>query len=155
MNAPNAPPGGETSETHIEVRYVETDQMGCAHHSACVAWFELGRVAWMREHAFPYRKLEADGVLMPVIGLNARYLLPARFEDRLVIQTSLAELGRGRVVFENRIQRIEAEPQGQRTLLIEGRVELACIGRDGRVQRLPKELLEHFAQFLKREAGSA
>ena len=153
MAEPIAPPGGVQSETPIEVRYVETDQMGCAHHSACVAWFKLGRVAWMREHAFPYRQLEADGFLMPVVSLNVRYLRPAHFEDRLVIETRLAEMGRSRVVFENRIVRMENA--GERAVLFEGRVELACTGRDGRVQRLPKDLQEHFAKFLKRGVGEA
>lgn len=138
MSQAHAPAGG-FHETHAEVRYVDTDQMGYAHHSCYVVWLEMGRIAWLRDAGCPYSQLEAQGILMPVVNLEMRYLSPGRFEDRLVIQTRMASCSRASVVFENRVLRAEAEP-GKRTLLMEGKVELACVGRDGKVQRLPNEL---------------
>lgn len=142
MNEPNASTGGY-HEVRAEVRYVDTDQMGYAHHSCYVAWCEMGRIAWLRDRGTPYGQLEARGVMMPVIQLSLRYLAPGRFEDQLVIQTRLAEFGRASVVFENRVLR-EEPADARRILLVEGRIELACVGRDGRVQRLPNDLRARF-----------
>src|SRR5438128_1549701 len=102
----SAPPSPPTpahddghDETRTEVRYGETDQMGYAHHATAVLWFEYGRVHWLRKRGLSYRDLEASGVLLPVVGLNIRYHAPGRFEDQLVIQTRLIDLGKIRVIF--------------------------------------------------------
>ncbi|MCK6474296.1 MAG: acyl-CoA thioesterase [Planctomycetes bacterium] len=143
-----SPAGGGYQETRSEVRYGETDQMGYAHHANAVVWFELGRVSFMRAVGLPYSAVEARGLLMPVVRLELRYHQPGRFEDVLIIQTRLAELGKLRVVFENRVLR-EA-PGGERTLLAEGRVELACVGRDGKPVRMPEDLRAGFEKHVHR-----
>ncbi|HEY3321165.1 MAG TPA: thioesterase family protein [Planctomycetota bacterium] len=131
-------PGAVFNEAFTEVRYGETDQMGYAHHSTFVFWFELGRVHWLREYGLSYRKLEASGVLLPVTAMTIRYHAPGRFEDPIVIRTRLAKVTKVRVVFENEVLRVEKD--GSRTLLASGSVDLACLDREGRVQRLPKSL---------------
>jgi acyl-CoA thioester hydrolase len=129
--------GPGCNEILTEVRYGETDQMGYAHHATAVLWFEMGRVAWLRERGLSYRELEASGVLLPVVGITMRYLAPGRFEDSLAIQTRLSELGKTRVVFESRVLRVESA--GHRTLLVAGSVDLACVDRAGKIRRVPPE----------------
>jgi acyl-CoA thioester hydrolase len=136
MNNTNASPG-HVNEMHAEVRYAESDQMGFAHHSTAAIWFELGRVGWLRDMGLSYRRLEEEGVLLPVVRLNIRYLAPARFEDVVLIQSRVIEVTRVRVVFANRVLR---EEYGRQTVLAEGEVELACVNRQGRPQRLPQEI---------------
>lgn len=128
-------------ETYTEVRYGETDQMGYAHHATAVLWFELGRVCWLRKHGLSYREMEVSGVLMPVTEMVLRYHAPGRFEDAIAIQTRLIDLSKIRVVFENRVLRVEKDA-GQRTLLVSGKVELACLGRDGKMRRVPPAFQE-------------
>jgi acyl-CoA thioester hydrolase len=139
MNSANASPG-LIQEALTEVRYAETDQMGYAHHGTAAIWFELGRTNWLRESGYPYRRLESEGILMPVVRLNIRYHAPGRYEDQIVIQSRMTELGRVCVLFENRALRLEPDGAGRRTLLVEGSVELACVDRNGCPQRLPKPL---------------
>lgn len=136
-------------ETFTEVRYGETDQMGYAHHSIAVLWFELGRVWWLRQRGLSYRELEETGVLLPVVEMNMKYHTPGRFEDRIAIQTRLIDLGKTRVSFENRVQRVERDET--RTLLISGRVELACIDRSGKIRRVP----EKFNELWEKVRGNA
>jgi acyl-CoA thioester hydrolase len=136
MNNANASPD-HVHEMCAEVRYAESDQMGFAHHSTAAVWFELGRVGWLRDAGLSYRKLEEDGVLLPVVRLDIRYVAPARFEDVVVIQSRVIEVTRVRVIFANRVLR---ETHGQRTVLAEGEVELACVNRQGRPQRLPQDV---------------
>ena len=47
MTSSDAPLPARYHETRVEVRYSETDQMGFAHHSTAVKWFEMGRIAWL------------------------------------------------------------------------------------------------------------
>jgi acyl-CoA thioester hydrolase len=124
-------------ECKTEVRYGETDQMGYAHHSVAVMWFELGRVYWLRQHGLSYRELEENGVLLPVVEMNLKYHTPGRFEDVLAVQTQLIDLGKTRVSFENRVLRIEAD--GSKTLLVSGRVDLACVDPNGKIRRVPPQ----------------
>ncbi|HYG73627.1 MAG TPA: thioesterase family protein [Planctomycetota bacterium] len=127
---------GQYEEIYTEVRYGETDQMGYAHHSTAVLWFEMGRVAWLRKHGLSYRDLEASGVLLPVVEMTMKYHTPGRFEDPLVIQTRLVDLGKTRVTFENRVLRVEPDPN-KRALLVSGIVELACLDKEGKIRRVP------------------
>lgn len=124
-------------ETQTEVRYGESDQMGYAHHSVAVLWFELGRVVWLRNYGMSYSELEKQGVLLPVVEMRIKYHTPGRFEEQIVIQTRLIHLGKTRVTFENRVLRLEKNG-ADRTLLVSGEVELACLDRAGRISRVPQ-----------------
>ena len=44
--------------TEIEVRYVETDQMGVVHHANYLVWLELARTHLCANSGFPYAEIE-------------------------------------------------------------------------------------------------
>jgi acyl-CoA thioester hydrolase len=137
-------------ETQTEVRYGESDQMGYAHHSVAVMWFELGRVVWLRSYGMSYSELEKQGVLLPVVEMRIKYHTPGRFEEQIMIQTRLIHLGKTRVTFENRVLRLEKNG-ADRTLLVSGEVELACLDRAGRISRVPPA----FQELWKKLTGDA
>jgi len=120
----------------IRVRYVESDQMGFAHHSAYVAWLEEARIEWLRTVGQSYRELEAQGVLMPVIELGLTYKQSFRFDDEIALITSAEVLGRTRVAFTTRFTLASED-----TLRAEGRVVIAAVNREGRPQRMPEALI--------------
>ncbi len=126
---------GETI-SRLRVRYVETDQMGVAHHSAFLAWMEVARTEYLRSHGVSYRALEEQGYRMPVLSLSIRYFAPARYDDELRLTARLLESNGVRFKFEYKIAR---EPDG--LLLSSCRSEHAVTGPDGRPKRLPPELL--------------
>lgn len=78
-------------ETRTRVRYKETDQMGIAHHSNYIVWFELGRTDLCRLAGFPYVEIEARGYLLVVTEIQCRYRIPFRYDDEVCIRTSIAE----------------------------------------------------------------
>jgi len=126
------------NEVEVRVRYAETDRMGVAWHGHYLAWFEIGRTAWMREAGCPYGELEDDGgIFFPVIRAAARYRASARYDDRLRIKTELVKLGGARVGFEYEVRRVETEQ-----LLATGSTEHAAIDSTGKPCRLPSELRE-------------
>ena len=79
------------SETNIRVRYAETDKMGIAYHGNYFTWFEVARVNMLDELGAPYRDLEADGFLLPVLECRAKFLRSAVFDDRLLVKTVMQE----------------------------------------------------------------
>jgi acyl-CoA thioester hydrolase len=77
-------------ESRVRVRYKETDQMGIAHHANYIVWFEIGRTDLCRLAGVPYPDIEARGFLLVVTEVQCRYRIPFRYDDEVVIRTSLA-----------------------------------------------------------------
>ncbi len=74
-------------ESRTRVRYKETDQMGIAHHSNYIVWFEIGRTDLCRATGFSYREIEERGRLLVVVEVGCRYRAPFRYDDEVVIRT--------------------------------------------------------------------
>ncbi len=123
-----------TSST-IRVRYAETDQMGVAWHGQYFAWFEVGRTDFLRELGLTYKELEQQGLRLPVIEAQARYLRPAHYDDVLEIRTRLARMTGARVLFDYEVHR--PGPGGP---LAVGQTVHAAVFPDGRPRRLPADL---------------
>ena len=79
------------SRTQIPVRYAETDMMGIVYHGSYLPWFEVGRTTLLKECGLPYRELEAQGYLLPVIELGMKFLKPALYDDTVTVITRLKE----------------------------------------------------------------
>jgi acyl-CoA thioester hydrolase len=76
------------SETHLRVRYAETDRMGVVYYANYLVWMEVGRVALCKQLGFNYRDMEnEDGVLLAVAEAKCRYRSSARFDDEVVVKT--------------------------------------------------------------------
>jgi acyl-CoA thioester hydrolase len=79
------------AESRVRVRYKETDQMGIAHHSNYLVWFEIGRTDLCRETGYSYAAIEARGYLLVVTEITCRYRTPFRYDDEVLIRTRVAE----------------------------------------------------------------
>lgn len=123
------------STTTLRVRYVETDQMGVAHHSAYLAWMEVARTEYLRLRGLPYRVLEEKGYRMPVLAIALKYKSPAYYDDELQLTAGLVETNRLRFRFEYEIRR---SPDG--ALLATGTSEHVSTDLAGKPRRLPDKL---------------
>jgi len=81
----------EVHETKIRVRYGETDQMGVVYHGNYAQYLEVARVEWLRSIDISYKKMEDDGVMLPVVNLNINFKKPAFYDEVIVIKTKLRE----------------------------------------------------------------
>jgi acyl-CoA thioester hydrolase len=78
--------------TRIRVRYAETDQMGVVYYANYLVWMEVARVELCKALGFRYRDMELDdGVLLAVVEAQCRYLFPARFDQEVIVETSVAD----------------------------------------------------------------
>lgn len=90
-------------ETAIRVRYGETDQMGYCYYGNYAQYFEVGRVEALREIGMTYKKLEEQGVMLPVLNYEVAFKLPAKYDDLLRIKTQIKELKGSRLIFDYRV----------------------------------------------------
>jgi acyl-CoA thioester hydrolase len=78
-------------ESRLRVRYKETDQMGIAHHSNYIVWFEVGRTDLCRETGFSYAAIEERGYLLVVTEVLCRYRTSFRYDDEVLLRTSVGQ----------------------------------------------------------------
>ena len=76
----------------FRVRYTETDQMGFAHHSNYLNYFEMARIEWLNKIGFSYAALERQGIVMPVVSVQINFKSPAFFDDPLRIKLFVNEI---------------------------------------------------------------
>jgi len=117
-----------STTTEVRVRYAETDQMGIVYYANYLVWFEIGRVELLRSTGLAYSQLVIDHqTILPVVEANCRYKSPARYDDRITIETR-PSLVRGSVIkFAYRILREPANEGEERKLLAEGEtVHVVC-----------------------------
>jgi acyl-CoA thioester hydrolase len=132
------------SEARVRVRYAETDQMGVVYHSNYLIWFEVGRVEFIRQMGLDYKRMEEeDGCGISVVDVHARYRVPARYDDELVIETRLLAARRAVIKFGYRILRV-----ADGVLLCEGETMHVCVGMDMKKRSLPPRYAERFAAHL-------
>ncbi len=78
------------------VYYYETDKMGIVHHSNYIRWFEETRVDILNQAGLPFEKVEEQGILSPVLGVECEYKLPFRFNDLFFIKAIITDFGGAR-----------------------------------------------------------
>lgn len=93
-----------TSLTQIRVRYGETDQMGFLYYGNYALYFEVGRVEMIRGLGLSYRQMEKEGIIMPVVELNCKYIRPALYDDLITVKTMLKDWPQGhKIVFHSEL----------------------------------------------------
>ena len=134
------------SQTRIRVRYAETDQMGIVYYANFFIWFEIGRVELLRQLGFHYKQMEIDdNCHIPVVEANCRYKSPARYDDELLLETSVLAIRRSVLKFGYRLLRPENEGIA---LLAEGETVHVTVDRSFRPVRLPQKYVAVLGQFL-------
>jgi len=118
------------------VLYGDTDSGGVVYYGNYLRFFEAGRTEILRAHGTSYRELEDRGYIMPVVECNTRYKASARYDDLLVVETSITEVRKMACRFNHRISRAE---DGR--FLVKGYTLNACITRAGKLTNFPEYFL--------------
>jgi acyl-CoA thioester hydrolase len=130
------------NRTSIRVRYAETDQMSIVYYGNYPQYFEVGRVEALRQLGMTYKQMETDGIMLPVLKLEIKYIRPAIYDDLLTISTKISKLPNTRIQFEHEIHNEAGE------LLTLGQVELVFVKIDNKKPcRAPQNFLDTLAPF--------
>jgi acyl-CoA thioester hydrolase len=132
----------------FRVRYGDTDWMGFAYYANHLRWFEIGRAEMLRDLGMSYRVVEDElGVSLPVLTAHCDYRNAARYDDPLVVETTLASLRRASVRFHYRVAHEDGTP------IATGWTEHCFLGRDGRPTRIPDALRVLLERVLSADAA--
>lgn len=137
-----------SAAARIRVIYGDTDMMGVAYYGNYLRWFEAGRNELIRGRGYTYKRMEDQGLILPVAEAHVKYLKSAFYDDLLDVVTRTREIGRVRISFEYEVWRVDAgaagDPgSGRRVELVAtGWTEHACLAREGfKPTRLPEEVV--------------
>ncbi len=126
--------------TELRVLYGDTDCGRVVYYATYLRWFEAGRAEFIRARGITYREVEERfGLMLPVTEAHAEYRAPARYDDLVTVETRLGGARRASARFEYRILRGDE-------VLVTGHTVHACVDLDGRVQRMPPELLRRLGE---------
>lgn len=128
----------------VRVYYEDTDAAGVVYYANYLRFIERARTDWLRTLGVDQGSLIAThGIAFAVRSLQADYLKPARLDDELIVHSTLEEVGRAQVVFQQNVMR------GQE-LLFTATVRVACFDPvAARAAAIPKEIQEKFKALEK------
>ena len=123
----------------FRVYYEDTDASGRVYHANYLKYLERGRSNLIYQSKYNHQELlKKFNIIFVVKNLNINYLRPAFFEDILEVQTSINQLSRVKLNFNQKIFR-------NTELLVDAEVIVIPVNIKGKIIRLNEELFS----FLK------
>lgn len=122
------------------MRYAETDRMGVVYHANYLVWCEIGRTDFIRELGTTYAAMEREGVALAVADASVRYHAPARYDDLIRVETTLADVRSRALTFDYLIVNAVS---GER--LVSASTTLVSLDPGGRLVPLPRHVRELLA----------
>ncbi len=145
MVNPNPPGGVFDGSRHlyaVRVYYEDTDLSGITYHANYLRWFERARSDLLRMLDIDQRgAIEAGEGAYAVTEINIKYLVPAKLDDDIVIQTTCYELAAASVRMEQISRRGDE-------VLATAQVRAAFLTPEGRPRRQPAEWRNSFRDFM-------
>ena len=90
----------KSDEIEIRVRYGETDQMGYVYHGNYAQYLEMGRIEWLRKLGISYKKMEEEGIMLPVLSLAINFKKSAYYDDVINVKTQLQKMPSASIEFD-------------------------------------------------------
>lgn len=118
------------------VLYGDTDAGGVVYYGNYLRFFEFGRTELMRDLVEPYADLHEAGLILPVVECHCRYKASARYDDLLIVETTLREVKPISCRFDYRLLQAKSN-----RLLVHGYTVHVVVDTNGKLQRIPSDLL--------------
>lgn len=130
------------SEATVRVRYAETDQMGYVYYGNYATYYEVARIESLRHLGFSYKKIESQGIMMPVLECRTKFIKPGKYDDLLTIKVKIPSFPTVRIRFEYEIYN-EADE-----LINIGETTLVFVSQEtGRPCKMPEEMTALFKPY--------
>ena len=127
----------KSDEIQIRVRYGETDQMGVVYHGNYALYLEMGRIEWLGKLGVSYKKMEENGIMLPVVSMSLNFKKSACYDDLINVKTQLKNQPTAKIEFDYEI----TSENGQ--ILALANVVLAFIDmKTNRPVRAPQYILD-------------
>ena len=129
-------------KARYRVIYGDTDRMGYVYNSNYLRWFEIGRAELFRFLGLTYMEIESKGIFMPLSEVFCKFTTPVKYDDLILIDTTLDTNIRAGMKFDYRIL-----SEDSHTTHAKGYTKHACVDDSGRVVRPPEFLKEVTRKF--------
>ena len=136
-------------EHHFPVRiyFEDTDFSGLVYHANYLRYMERARSDMLKCVGIDQRAaFDAGEGVYAVSELAIKYRRPARFDDALLVVSTVEQLGAATVVIHQRVM-LDDET------LTDARVVAAFLSREGRPRRQPKPWISAFEPLLPKETS--
>ena len=110
----------DTFRILARVYYEDTDAAGIVYYANYLRFLERGRTEFLRALGHDQNELMKEGIAFAVRSVSAEFLKPAKLDNMLTVETTVASLGRAQVTFAQRILR-------DQELLLDAKIRVACI----------------------------
>ena len=119
---------------NIRVYYEDTDLGGVVYYANYLRFIERARSEWIRGLGIDQIKMrDEDEAIFVVTKIKADYLSPARFDDKLTVDTKIKVVSPVRAYFYQNIFREEK-------VIFKAEVCVTCTSNSGKVLRLPEKI---------------
>lgn len=115
---------------NLRVYYEDTDLAGIVYYANYLKFIERARSEWVRDLGIDQAQMKAEGLVFAVRRVAADYLLPARYDDQLCVETVILPGSGARLVLQQDVKRGDAT-------LFSATVTIICMTTDGAMTRLP------------------
>lgn len=117
----------------VKIYYEDTDAGGVVYHANYLKYLERARTEFLNDIGISVSKYHREGILFVVTHIDIHYKKPALLGDTLEVSSEVIELKKVSMTIKNEIKR------GQ-DIIATAMVTVACVSKDLKLQRLPKEL---------------
>jgi acyl-CoA thioester hydrolase len=128
-------------KNYFRVRYSETDQMGVVYYANFLVWFEIARTELLREIGLVYTELEENGIIMPAVHAETRYLASAHYDEEIEVQIGIQHVKNVSITFLYEVYRIS-----DKVKLATGSTKHAILNRKNKITPLPMEISKKLKQ---------
>jgi acyl-CoA thioester hydrolase len=126
----------------VRVYYEDTDAGGIVYHANYLRFAERARSEFLRLLGWAHERLvEETGLVWVVRRAALDYMQPARLDDALMVETSLAAMKRASIDALQVIRRGADD-------LVRVQLQLVLLTPSGRLGRIPAALTDAFRPFL-------
>ncbi|MDM7968555.1 MAG: tol-pal system-associated acyl-CoA thioesterase [Paracoccaceae bacterium] len=89
----------------IRVYYEDTDMAGIVYYANYLRYIERARSDWVRGLGIDQNAMKAQGLVFAVRRVEADYLMPARLDDELVVETEVVQVTGARLLMDQVVRR--------------------------------------------------
>jgi acyl-CoA thioester hydrolase len=119
----------------VRIYYEDTDCGGVVYYANYLRYFERARTHYLEERGLSVAELMHEGTAFVVVHAEVDYRSPARYGERLIVETVVSDVTAASFTFSHVVREQES-----RRVVVEGSAKLAATDRGGKVKRLDKAM---------------
>ena len=119
------------------IYYGDTDAGGVVYYANYLQYFEKSWFEYLAARGLSLAEWEEKGIYFIIKRVEVEYCSAARYGEIIQVQTEVSEKTRASFTFQHRVT---LKDTGR--LLAEGKNQMVCITKEGKLRRLPEEFLQ-------------